>query len=111
MSSRREPVAGGREVEQTLRVARDEVERDIARYRVGMFSAFVVVTASLHAITAAPTWIPTIMFAVVTSSALLVHRIVARYGARHAVVYALLLFDLMLGPASFAAIAVSRGGL
>ncbi len=53
---------GSVEIEQTLRLASDAVERDIAGYRVWVFAAIVAVTAALRVSLRLETWIPTLLF-------------------------------------------------
>ncbi len=99
--SEAEPLAGQQEVEQTLRLARDEVERDIARYRVGLFAAVIVATAANQLLNATPVWWPAIFFAGALAYALLLLGVVARFGARIPVVCVALVLDFLVTPASF----------
>jgi adenylate cyclase len=99
--SQGEPLAGQQEVEQTLRLARDEVERDIARYRLGLFSAVVVVTAINHYASRTENWLPTSFFVAAVAYAIVLRLAVARFGARAPIVYVALLADLLVTPASF----------
>jgi adenylate cyclase len=69
---------GGQAVEQTLRLARDAIERDVARYRVIVFAAVVVVTGVLNLTGFSPTWLPTAIFAGAIVYALVIRALVAR---------------------------------
>ena len=96
-----EPLAGRQEVEQTLRLARDEVERDIARYRLGFFGAVIVATVVNQFQSSARTWWPAIFFAGAFVYSLILLGVVARFGARTVVVCVALVGDLLVTPASF----------
>ena len=54
---------GSVEVEQTLRLARDAIERDIARYRVGVFVTVAALTVALRLAGLSGVWTPTLSFA------------------------------------------------
>jgi adenylate cyclase len=54
---------GRAEVDETLRVARDSVERDIAKYRLLVFAAVFLQTGIFHIIGLANSWWPTFVFA------------------------------------------------
>jgi adenylate cyclase len=68
------------EVEQTLRLARDALERDIARYRVGVFATVVVVTTALRLSGLSHTWIPTLFFSCAMAYALALRAALQRLG-------------------------------
>jgi adenylate cyclase len=53
---------GSLEVDQTLQLARDAVERDIARYRVIVFAAVAALTATLRALHVTGLWGPSAFF-------------------------------------------------
>jgi adenylate cyclase len=53
---------GSLEVEQTLQLARDALERDIARYRLGVFATVIAVQVALVFFGASDSWIPPLFF-------------------------------------------------
>jgi adenylate cyclase len=87
------------EIDQTLRLARDSVEEQIARYRVWTFAAIVgmtvVVSILLHVQSKPSTYVPTAYFAACTGYAVLLERTVRRVGARDGLIYAALALDLL----------------
>jgi class 3 adenylate cyclase len=97
------------EVEATLKFARDSVESEIARYRIGVFATLVVlvVVSNLVAgIAGQPTtFVPALWFAVCTTYAVAMRRIVARIGAPAWVIYASIALDMLAMVANFAIIA------
>jgi class 3 adenylate cyclase len=92
---------GSLEIEQTLRLARDAVERDIARYRMGVFASVVVVTSVLHLAGLADTWAPTLIFSVALVYAIVVRSYLNRRGNPPALALVSLFTDLSLGVTSF----------
>jgi adenylate cyclase len=101
-------VDAAREIEQTLRIARDEVEARIARYRIGAFAAAVVITLVLHAILLGrgepPTFLPTFAFAGVVVYATILRALVVRLGARAWLVHLSIALDLVAAAAPFIAV-------
>ncbi len=84
-----------REIDQTLRLSRDGVERAIAKYRLYAFGLAVVMTVAVQVFFQdGRTWIPTLYFSGVFACALLVREVVRQAGARAAIVYGSLLLDL-----------------
>jgi adenylate cyclase len=96
-------VAGREEVEQTMGLARDEVERDIARYRAAMFAAVTATTIGVHLFLRPdePSWMPTTFFAVATAYAVSMVFVVRRFGARPVVVFGSLLLDFLAASGNF----------
>ncbi len=95
------PSQGSLEVDQTLRLARDAVEREIARYRVVVFASVVVLTAVLRIVGLSDLWMPTLLFAGALVYALVVRRVLVRYGNPPALAPVALLADLGLCVAPF----------
>lgn len=83
-----------------MRIAADAVERDIARYRIAVFAGTVLVTVVMHFVTSSASWAPTIFFAGCVAYAILLRSVVARFGARPAVIHTALLLDLMVSAGS-----------
>jgi adenylate cyclase len=100
---------GSLEVETTLRVARDAVERDIARYRSGVFATVVVVTCAMHVIGFDDTWIPTFFFLGAVAYSLIVRLYLARVGNPPALALVTLLVDMSIGVTIFN-VMQARGG-
>jgi adenylate cyclase len=96
-----EPNLAAREIEQTLRLAGDAIERDVARYRVWTFAVVVVVTASMHAFFELDSWIPSTFFAGCVVYALVLRAIVMRIGAAPWVPPVALIVDLLTVLANF----------
>ncbi len=71
---------GSLEVDQTLRLARDAIERDIARYRLGVFVSVAVLTAILRVTNLSDIWLPTFVFVGASLYALVVRWYLARHG-------------------------------
>lgn len=90
-----EPNPAAREIEQTLRLAGDAVERDVARYRVWTFAAVVVVTAAMHVVFDADSLIPSSFFVACLVYALVLRAIVTRIGAAPWVPHVALMVDLL----------------
>ena len=95
------PRQGSLEIDQTLRLARDAIERDIARYRVGVFVVVVLITSVLRLTGLSDTWVPTLFFAGATVYALLVRGFLARYGNPPALAIVALVADLGVSAACF----------
>ncbi len=88
------PTEGSLAVDQTLRVARDMVERDIARYRLMVFAAVVATTGTLRASGLTDTWAPTLFFSGALVYAGLVVAFLARRGNPPALAIIALVLDL-----------------
>jgi adenylate cyclase len=71
---------GSLEVDQTLRLSRDAVERDIARYRVFVVGAALAITAGTRLTGFSITWIPSYCYAGALLYALLIVGYLRRYG-------------------------------
>jgi adenylate cyclase len=93
------------EIDQTLRLARDEVETRIARYRVWTFAGAVAITVIVESVLIAQgrtrSLTPTACFAVAVAYALVLRRIVARTGARPWLIQISLALDLGLSALTF----------
>ena len=93
------------EIDQTLRIARDEVEGRIARYRVWAFAAAVAISLVVygvqHALGVGAILAPSACFGVAVGYALVVRAVVARLGARSWLILLSLALDLMCCSASF----------
>jgi len=94
-----------REIEQTLRLARDAVEEQIARYRAwtfgGIAASTLVVAATMSAQGKAPQLVPPAYFALLTGYGLALQPLVRRVGAHRALVYGSLTLDLVAVVALF----------
>jgi adenylate cyclase len=90
-----EPNPAAREIEQTLRLAGDAIERDVARYRVWVFAAIVVVTAAMHVPFPIGSWIPTLFFLGCLAYAIGFRALVSRIGAAPWILHVVLLIDLL----------------
>jgi adenylate cyclase len=101
---------GSLEVEQTLRLARDAVERDIARYRVVVFATVVAVTCALHFLEVGDAWIPTLFFLGAVAYAVLVWAYLARFGNPPALALVTLLVDMGISVALFHTMSAVSGG-
>jgi adenylate cyclase len=88
------PHQGSREVEQTLRLARDGVERDIARYRVWVFTSGAVLTAGLRVVGLGDLWTPALFFLGALGYALVLRAFVERSGHRLWLAVIALIVDL-----------------
>jgi class 3 adenylate cyclase len=71
---------GSFEVEQTLQLARDALERDIARYRLGVFATVIAVQVALKFAGASDSWIPPLVFVGAVAYALAVKVFLDRVG-------------------------------
>jgi adenylate cyclase len=93
------------EIDQTLRIARDEVEGRIARYRVWTFAAAVAIALVVYGVEWALGGVgilaPSICFAVAVVYALVLRAVVARLGARSGLVLLSIALDLAFCSASF----------
>jgi len=85
---------GSFEIDQTLRLARDAVERDIARYRIGVFASVVVLNTILRLTGVTAIWATTYFFCGVLLYAVLVRIYLARYGNPPALAIVALIMDL-----------------
>jgi adenylate cyclase len=90
-----------RAIDQTLRLARDAVERDIARYRVITFATVMVITGMLYASRLSPVWVPTAFFAVATLYAIGVRAYVSRRGFVRWVAMSSLVVDIWVSVGPF----------
>jgi class 3 adenylate cyclase len=95
---------GSFEIDQTLRLARDALERDIARYRMFVFGTVVVTTSVLRLVGLSDTWIPTRFFIGVFAYAVLVLVFLVRYGNRPGLAPVVLIADLAATVLSFSSI-------
>jgi adenylate cyclase len=75
-----QPSQGSFEVDQTLRLARDGIEHDIARYRVFVVFAALLITAGTHLAGLSDTWIPSLCYGAAVVYALLLLGYLRRYG-------------------------------
>jgi adenylate cyclase len=91
----------GREVEQTMRLARDAIERDIARYRVWVYGACVPLTAIVRALKPINMWFPTIFLLACFAYAVGIRAIVRRSGVPAWLPLASLLLDMVATGANF----------
>ena len=93
--------AASREIEQTLRLARDAVERDIATYRLVFFAVATVLTGATRVFGGSPTAVPTMCFGVSLAYAGAVRLYLARWGNPPALAAISLSVDLLLLVATF----------
>jgi adenylate cyclase len=96
-----EPNPAGREVEQTMSLARDAIERDIARYRVWLYGACVPLTGIVYLITPLHLWFPTAFLTGCFAYALVFWSIVRRSQVPVWLPFASLVFDLAATSANF----------
>ncbi len=109
MAGERDAGAGALEVEQTLRLARDAIEADIARYRIAVFASVVVVQAALIAAGVSDTWVPPLFFLGAVGYAVLVRRYLVRVGNPPALAIVTLVVDIAIGVLVFHLVhAISR---
>jgi hypothetical protein len=92
---------GSLEVDQTLRLARDAIERNIAWYRIGVFASVVLLTAVLRLVGLSDMWVPTAFFAGMLAYAVLVMAFLRRYGNPLALAIVALMLDLGASVATF----------
>ncbi len=92
---------GSLEVDQTLRIARDAIERDIARYRIVAFGSVVVLTIVLRLTHLSSVWEPTYVFTGALLYAVLIRLYLAHYGNPPALAVVALVFDLVVNATSF----------
>jgi len=97
----RDAGAGALEVEQTLRLARDAIEADIARYRIAVFASVVAVQAALLAAGVSDTWVPPLFFLGAVGYAALVRAYLVRVGNPPALAIVTLVADLAIGVSVF----------
>jgi len=88
------PSVGRHEVDQSLRLARDTLERSVARYRIAVFGTAAFMTAALRVIGLSETLLPSACFAVATAYALGVLVVLRRVGNPPALTYVTLVLDL-----------------
>jgi class 3 adenylate cyclase len=93
--------AGALEVEQTLRLARDAIEADIARYRAWVFASVVVVQVALHAAGVSDTWVPPLFFLGAVGYAALVRAYLVRVGNPPPLAVVTLVLDMAIGVSVF----------
>ncbi len=100
-----DPSVAAVEIDQTLRIARDEIERRIARYRVWAFVAGCGITLVLYAVTRSmqtpSTIVPAIYFAFCVAYAVAIKALVERIGARTWLVLTAATLDLVAAAAIF----------
>jgi adenylate cyclase len=93
------------EIDQTLRLARDEVEARIASYRVWAFAAAVAIALFVYAVQVAlgitRSLVPDVCFGVAVLYAIVLRAIVSRVGARRWLILLSLALDLGFSAASF----------
>src|SRR5580693_4170654 len=85
---------GSFEVDQTLRLARDSIERDVARYRIVVFASATILTSTLHLIGLSDTWAPAFVLGGAAVYAVLVLLYLQRYGNPPALAYIAHVLDL-----------------
>ncbi len=85
---------GSPEVEQTLRLARDVIERSIARYRLATFASVAALTAGIHLMGLSTLWTPTAFFGVVSGYSALVWVYIDRRGNPPPLAFVALALDL-----------------
>jgi class 3 adenylate cyclase len=71
---------GSFEIDQTLRLARDAVENDIARYRMFVFGTMAVVSSLLRVTGLSDQWVPSAFFLAAFAYAVLLRGFLRRYG-------------------------------
>ena len=96
-----DPHHGSVEIEQTLQLARDAIERDIAKYRVWSFVAIVAVTGALRVAGVGDSWIPSLTFVAALGYALVVRAYLHRVGNPPALAVVTLLADIAIGVGVF----------
>jgi adenylate cyclase len=99
------PRQGSLEVDQTLRLARDATELQIARYRVGSFASVLLLTTVLRLAGIADTWTPAFFFGGALVYALLIRLYLTRYGNPAPLAIVALLLDLSMSVIIFRFIA------
>ena len=93
--------AASREIDQTLRLARDAVERDIASYRLVFFAVATLLTSAIRLLGGTLTWVPTLCFATSLAYAGVIWLYLARVGNPPALAALSLSVDLLLLVATF----------
>jgi len=96
---------GSFEVDQTLRLARDTIERDVARYRIVVFASATMLTSTLRLIGLSDTWAPGLFLGGAAVYAVLVLLYLRRYGNPPALAYIALVLDLGSTIGNFAVLA------
>ncbi len=96
------PSQGSLEIEQTLRLARDAVERDIARYRIAVFACVATLTAVLRLTGLADVWLPTAFFVGALTYAVLLRLFLVRRGNPPMLASVAVVADLVTCVAPFA---------
>jgi adenylate cyclase len=91
------------EVDQTLRLARDQVERVIARYRLYLFAAATGITALTRAFGLNVSWVPTVTFAAASLYATIILVYLRRYGNPPLLAAIGLILDLVTTATAFVA--------
>jgi adenylate cyclase len=92
---------GTHAIDETLRLARDAIERDVARYRVLVFAAVTAVTAGLRFAGLTTVWTPAVFFACATAYAVALRAFIVRRGNPPGLAPVLMCFDLVLCAAPF----------
>jgi adenylate cyclase len=92
---------GSLEVEQTLRLVRDSVERDIARYRVWLFTVVLILQAAIRISGWGETWVPAVVFCGAVVYAIALRAFVERRGNPPWLAVASLVVDLGIGVSAF----------
>jgi adenylate cyclase len=77
-----EPSFASRAIEQSLRLARDVTERNVATYRIVVFAVVVFVTVVLRLAHLSSVWFPTFFFSGALVLSLALRSFVVRYGNR-----------------------------
>jgi adenylate cyclase len=100
------------EIEQTLRIARDQVEAHLARYRVWLFAAAGLISALVGVVRLAfgqpSTFLPAAYFVALEVYAVAVLRDVRQRGARDFMVFASLALDILASVAVFVVVRIAR---
>src|SRR5262249_30991144 len=94
---------GSLEVEQTLRLARDAIELDIARYRTWVFAVVVAATSLIPPVGLSDRWTPPLFMSGVLAYAVLVRVFLLRRGNPPFLAIVSLCVDLAAGGAVFVA--------
>jgi adenylate cyclase len=87
------PSVGRHEIDQSMRLARDALERSVARYRIAVFATAMTVTAALRVLGLSDLWLPSACFAVATLYAIGVLLVLRHVGNPPALVYVTLVLD------------------
>jgi class 3 adenylate cyclase len=104
-------LGASQEIEATLKFARESVESEIARYRIGVFATLVVLVVAANLVAGAQgrptTFVPALWFAACTAYAIGMRRVVARVGAPDWVVYTSIALDMTAMVTNFAIIGLT----